>query len=221
MILGLVFLAIPATGAVQAMPPAADAPPSVPSDGKLEFVVTRNGHAIGTHVYQFTHDGERVQVQIKTDIDFKLLFIPVYRFRHESEEIWDGGKLASLVSKTDDNGEPVRLEVKSAGSVLKVNGQEGARTTDPKMVAPASLWNAAAVRRQQLIDTIDGMMLAIKASFLGEEKVRIGDRQVPAYRYKLTGDYKRELWYDSKDGTLLRVRFTAEDGSEVEYVRNA
>ena len=215
MLLGLVFFAIPVIGAAQAMPP------SVPSDGKLEFVVTRNGHAIGTHVYQFSHDGERVQVQIKTDIDFKLLFIPVYRFRHESKEIWDGDKLASLVSKTDDNGEPVRLEVKSSGSVLKVNGQEGAQTTDPKMVAPASLWNVAAVRRQQLIDTIDGMLLAIKASFMGEEKVRIGDRDVPAVHYKITGDYQRELWYDSKDGTLLRVRFTAEDGSEVEYVRNA
>ena len=186
-------------------------------DGELAFTVTRNGAPIGSHVYHFDRQGRRVVVDIHTDIDFRLLWIPVYRFRHESREIWDGDRLVRLVSKTDDNGEPVALDVTTDGSVLKVGGDAEPFAVDP-MAVPASLWNPVVVKRERLLDTVNGMVLTPKAAFVGEELLTVAGRQVQTRRYKLSGDYSRDLWYDAGDGSLVRVLFEARDGSEVEYV---
>ena len=186
-------------------------------DGELAFTVTRNGAPIGSHVYHFDRQGRRVVVDIHTDIDFRLLWIPVYRFRHGSREIWDGDRMVRLVSKTDDNGDPIALDVTTDGGVLKVGGDAAPAAVDP-MAVPASLWNPVVVKRERLLDTVNGMVLTPQADFVGEELLTVAGRQVQTRRYKLSGDYSRDLWYDAGDGSLVRVLFEARDGSEVEYV---
>ena len=52
----------------------------VPKDGVLAFDIVRDGEAIGTHTYRFVRSGDRTDVRIKTDINFRLVLIPVYRF---------------------------------------------------------------------------------------------------------------------------------------------
>lgn len=187
------------------------------SGDRLAFTVTRNGAPIGSQVYRIDRQGRRVVVDIHTDIDFRLLWVPVYRFRHESREIWDGDRLVRMVSKTDDNGDPIALDVTTDGGMLKVGGGDGQIEVDPKAV-PASLWNPVVVQRERLLDTVDGTVLATKVAFLGEEVLTVAGRQIQTRRYRLSGDYSRDLWYDAADGSLVRVLFEARDGSQVEYV---
>jgi hypothetical protein len=184
---------------------------------QLAFTVTRNGAPIGSQVYHIDRQGRRVVVDIQTDIDFRLFWVPVYRFRHESREIWDGDRLVRMVSKTDDNGDPIALDVTTDGGVLKVGGDAAQVEVDPTAV-PASLWNPVVVERERLLDTVNGTVLATKVAFLGEEVLTVAGRQIQARRYKLSGDYSRDLWYDAGNGSLVRVLFEARDGSEVEYV---
>lgn len=186
-------------------------------DGELSFTVTRNGAPIGSQIYRIDRQGRHVVVDIHTDIDFRLLWIPVYRFRHESREIWDGDRLIRMVSNTDDNGNPVALDVRAEGRVLKVGGEAGPAEVDSSAV-PASLWNSVVVERQRLLDTVTGTVLATKVAFLGDEVLTVAGKSVQTRRYRLSGDYSRDLWYDSGDGSLVRVLFEARDGSEVEYV---
>jgi hypothetical protein len=185
---------------------------------KLSFTVTRNGKPIGSHVYTFDRHGERTVVEIKTNIDFRLFSLPVYRFKHESREIWNGNQLVRLNSNTDDNGDPVTLDVRAVGPVLKVGGPDDAVEVDAKAV-PASLWNRAVVRRGRLLDTVNGALMKTSATDLGDTTVTVAGKDIPARRFRLSGEYNRELWYDRRDGTLVRVQFEADDGSEVEYVR--
>jgi len=189
------------------------------SDRKLSFTVTRNGTPIGSHVYPFDRHGARTDVEIETNIDFRLLSLPIYRFKHESHEVWDGDRLIRLVSNTDDNGEPVTLDVRAEGASLKVGELDQAVEVDAKAV-PASLWNRAVVDRQRLLDTVNGALLKISATDLGNDTVTVADKKIPARHFRLSGEYNRELWYDMRDGALLRVRFEATDGSNVEYVRS-
>jgi hypothetical protein len=206
------------TGLVLAAGHAAMAvPASAVREGRLAFTVTRNGEPIGSQVYHFDRHGRRVIVDIRTDIDFRLLSLPIYRFRHESREIWDGDRLIRLISNTDDNGDPVSLDVRAEGRVLKVGGAAGQLDVDPKAV-PASLWNPVVVQRDRLLDPVDGTVMTTKVAFLGEETLAIGDRKVQTRKYRLSGDYSRDLWYDSRDGSLVRVQFKGPDGSELEYV---
>jgi len=46
----------------------------VPKDGVLEFDIVRNGESIGTHTYLFDRSGNRTEVRIKTEINFRLFF---------------------------------------------------------------------------------------------------------------------------------------------------
>jgi hypothetical protein len=186
-------------------------------DGRLSFTVTRNGEPIGTQVYRIDRQGNRVVVDVNTKIDFRLLWIPIYRFRHESREIWDGDRLVRMISNTNDNGNPVTLDVRADGRVLKVGSEDGQVEVDSKAV-PASLWNSLVVERHSLLDTVKGTIMATKATVLGDEVLTIGGRKIDAKRYRITGDYSRDLWYDSHDGSLVRVLFEASDGSEVEFV---
>ncbi len=186
-------------------------------EGRLDFTVTRNGEPIGSQVYRIDRQGRRITVDIRTNIDFRLLSLPIYRFRHESREIWEGDRLVRLISNTNDNGDPVVLDVRADGRVLRVGGDAVHLEVDGKAV-PASLWNPVVVKRERLLDTVKGTVLTTKVEYLGEEAVPVGERQVQARKYRLSGDYSRDLWYDSRDGSLVRVLFKAPDGSEVEYV---
>lgn len=192
-------------------------PTSASRESELAFTVTRNGEPIGSQVYRFDRHGRRVVVDVHTDIDFRLLSLPIYRFRHESHEVWEGDRLIRMVSNTDDNGDPVSLDVWADGRVLKVGSAAGQLDVDPKAV-PASLWNSVVVRRHRLLDPVDGTIMKTKVAFLGEETLSVDGRSVPTRKYRLSGDYSRDVWYDSRDGSLVRVQFKGPDGSELAYV---
>ena len=149
----------------------------------------------------FRGSGNDVTVDIATKVAVKLPVIGVnaYRFEQTSTETWRGGKLVSLASQTDDNGTPHKISVGATSLV------------------PASLWNADIVRASQVLNTIDGSTDSISVSTLGTETVATASGPVSATHYALRGGLDRDLWYDG--ATLVHVRFTAEDGSQVDYVR--
>lgn len=194
------------------------ATPGVPADGRLLFTVVRDGEPIGTHHYRFAGNADRTTVDIRTDIDYRFLFLPLYRFRHTSKEVWTGGKLTDLFSRTDDNGESIKIEAHAKGDGLFVKGLDGEYQAGPGVV-PSSLWNSDIVRAKELLTTIRGKLLKTTPKFVGEEVLTLNGQEVSTDRYVLTGKFQRNVWYDRDSKVLVRVRFKARDGSEVEYVR--
>lgn len=186
-----------------ALAPAAMAAPSasVPASGKLAFDVMRKGKDIGDYVVSFSGAGNDVTARIATNISVKVPVIGVsaYRFTQSSTETWRDGKLAGLVSKTDDNGTAHDISL-------------GAST-----LVPASLWDADIVHASKVLNTIDGSTDAIKVSNLGAESIATGSGTVKATHYALRGGLNRDLWYDG--AKLVHVRLTADDSSQVDYVR--
>ena len=188
----------------------------VPKDGLLAFDIVRNGEAIGTHTYHFDRSGDRTEVRIKTDINFRLFFIPVYRFEHESTEVWQDGKLASLESSTNENGTPVKLQVHRDEDSLMVYGEDGNLHVDREII-PASLWNHLVLNRSQTLTTISGNVKKFEVEYVGETELEVRGKKITTQHFRLTGEFERELWYD-KDDVLVGVRFEASDGSTVAYV---
>ena len=202
------FLALGLTGAASAA--------GVPADGVLAFDIVRNGEAIGTHTYRFDRSGGRTEVRIKTDINFRLFFIPVYRFEHESKEVWQDGRLDSLESNTNENGTPVKLQVHRDEDSLMVYGEDGNLHVDREII-PASLWNRLVLDRSQTLTTISGNVKKFEVEYVGETELEVRGQKVMTQHFRLTGEFERELWYD-KDDVLVGVRFEASDGSTVAYV---
>lgn len=188
----------------------------VPANGVLAFDIVRNGEAIGTHTYQFSQSGERTEVRIKTDINFRLLFIPVYRFEHESVEVWQNGQLSSLTSNTNENGTPVKLQVHREEDSLMVMGEDGNLHVDREII-PASLWNRLVLDRNEILTTVSGNVKSVQVEYVGEEIIEIRGVKTPTQHFRLTGEFERDLWYDKTD-VLVSVQFEADDGSTVAYV---
>jgi hypothetical protein len=189
---------------------------AVPQDGRLDFTVLRNGDKIGRHEMIFRDGANGLQVDIKTDIKVKVLFVTAYKFEHEGHEIWKEGRLVRLWSETDDDGKHHELEAQAQADALAVNG-DAARGTVAAQIIPASLWNEGILQGGTVLNTLDGKSMAIQVQDLGQENVDVHGKATPARHYVVSGDLKRELWFDERD-VLVKVRFKAEDDSTVEYV---
>jgi hypothetical protein len=194
---------------------AAQAAP--PSGGVLDFTVTRNGSPVGRHEMLFRNDADGLKIDIRTNVAVKIAFITAYRFEHEGHEIWQGGSLARLWSKTNDDGTAHVLDVSAAGAALNVMADGRPAEAAPVSI-PASLWNESILTQRSILNTLDGSRMAIAVSDLGPETVMVQGRAVPARHYAVTGDLQRELWYDAAN-VLVKVRFKAKDGSDIEYLR--
>lgn len=194
--------------------PANAAPPP---GGVLDFTVLRNGSEVGRHEMLFRSEADGLKIDIRTNVAVKVAFITAYRFEHEGHEVWQGARLARLWSKTNDDGTKHVLDVTAGGDSLVVmaDGKEPEKSTAS---IPASLWNERIVQQKSILNTLDGSRMAIQVADLGTEAVLVKGAKIPARHYAITGDLQREVWYDAQN-VLVKVRFKAKDGSDIEYLR--
>lgn len=194
--------------------PAQAAPPP---GGVLDFTVLRNGSQVGRHEMLFRNDADGLKIDIRTNVAVKIAFVTAYRFEHEGHEVWQGGRLVRLWSRTNDDGTKHVLDVTAGGSDLMVmaDGKDAEKAT---VAIPASLWNERIVQQRSILNTLDGTRMTIQVTDLGTEAVTVQGNRIPARHYSITGDLQRELWYDAQN-VLVKVRFKAKDGSDIEYLR--
>ena len=193
-----------------------DAGGAFADESDLSFTVLRDGSEIGSHEIHISEIAGKTTVNIETEVAVKLAFVTLYNFDHEGHEVWENGQLVSYASKTDDDGREKSLNAKRDGGDLAVNGSAGNRRV-ALTVVPASLWNMATVSQTHLLNTLDGSDMAVTIKYLGEEAVKVKGKDVMARHYAMTGELQRELWYDAS-GRLVKVRFAASDGTDIQYV---
>lgn len=188
----------------------------LPAGSTLVYDILRNGEPLGSQTFVLRRQGAEVTAELRTEIDYRLLALRLYSFRQSGREVWRDGRLAELAIDTDDNGTLSRLRVRRTETgVLEIDDARQRRAvTDP--LAAASLWNRGALDYSSLIDTIDGSILEVSVTPTGEETVMAAGRPVRARGFRVTGGLTRDVWYGT-DGRLLRVRFVAGDGSQLEY----
>lgn len=182
----------------------------------LTYAVLRDGDEIGQHQIDRIRDGDQETIAIKTDVVVKVALIPVYRFEHTGNEVWRGGHLTALSSKTNDDGTTHTLDVKAAADHIDVTG-DGAKSKVDSNIIPASLWNPSLVHQTVLLNTITGKAMTVSVTDVGVEPVKARGQTVPAHHYRVSGDLERDVWFDAAD-TLLQVGFKAEDKSNILYV---
>ncbi len=187
-----------------------------PGGQLLVYDILRNGTSLGTQRFAVQRGEDGVRVDLQTEINYKLMSLALYSFHQNGHELWRNGKLVELATDTDDNGKNFTLRVgRGDDGRLTIHSASQSLATAGELAA-ATLWNREALSFAKLIDSIDGSILQIEVDDGGDETVMVGGHAEVAHRYKVTGGLRRELWYH-RDGRLLRTRFTASDGSVVEY----
>lgn len=180
-----------------------------PEPAEIAFEVLRNGTPFGTHTIRLEPKGDELHVFVDIELVAKAAFIPVYRYEHRNHEIWRGGRLVSLESKTNDNGTDYRVTAKAEDGALQVDGAEG-RLTFPADTVPSSYWNPATLDAKQLLDTQRGRKLGVAVKRTGEQMVPFAGRETEAGQYAMTGDLKLDLWYSPAD-ILAKIAFNVRD----------
>lgn len=187
----------------------------VPHD-PLNFTVIRNGDVVGSHVVRFQPAADGLGVTIDTNVVVKIAMIPVYRFEHHGQELWQHDHVLSLNSTTNDDGTRHSVKANGSSNTLEVDG-DGITAHLPAATMPASLWNHATINQSTLMNTLDGHALTIHMTDLGNDTVAVAGQPRPAHHFAMAGDLNRELWYDGA-GTLVQMRFKGKDGSDIQYV---
>jgi hypothetical protein len=181
----------------------------------LEYTVLRDQETVGLHVIDFTRSGDTTNVKISTNVVVTVAFIPVYRFEHAGLETWQGSRLVSIRTRTNDDGTPHQLSATAEGDHLRVAGDASQGNVGGAII-PASLWNAAIVNQSSILNTLDGREMPISVVDQGNEIVSAAGAEVSAHHFTVSGGIDRELWFD-RSNTLVRVAFAAKDGSHIFY----
>ncbi|AVM76037.1 DUF6134 family protein [Magnetospirillum gryphiswaldense] len=159
------------------------APPAWASQD-VSFTVLRDGTPIGHHRVQVQRQGEDTTVTVSIALDVSFGFVPLYSYRHHSNEVWRGDRLIALDSRTDDDGEAMAVTVRTTADGLMVDGPDGRRLLPPDTV-PTSYWNPALVADRPLLDSQYGRLLDID-----RQKLALG-------RWRLAGELNLDIDYDA------------------------
>lgn len=188
---------------------------ALPAAGRFDYEVIRKGEKIGTHSVVFRHEGRRLAVATWTDIAVELLGVALYRFHYEAEEDWIDGKLTRLISRTDNDGEMLNVNLTKAGG--RIRGTCNGVVLDlPGDIFPISVWHPEFIRQSVIFDQYQCAQRKITTTDRGSDLIaRLED--LTARHYAVGGDLERDVWYDA-DGQTVQVLFPAKDGSEITFV---
>lgn len=181
-----------------------------------DFQVLRNGTPIGHHRVTVHSEGQRSEVAVDIELRVKAAgFLTLYRYLHQSREIWEGDRLVSLQSTTDNDGRQEYLQAQATADGLRVDGSRYSGML-PADTMPTSYWRRDFVQRATIMDSQNGRPLNLNILPQQYELASAARDEVPAQRYDLSGNVELKLWYD-RDGRWVKTAFTARDGSRIEY----
>ncbi|MBI1181120.1 MAG: hypothetical protein GC201_11220 [Alphaproteobacteria bacterium] len=215
-----------AVGLLAAAPGRAEPVAGVPPSGAMDFTVSRKGDQMGTASLTFTRRDGLLEVRAAVDLTVRLLFVTVYRYHHESTEVWSGDHLVSLDSRTRENGRRWQVTAR-AGKDGQLRVDAGGTTRIlPDTLPPTSYWRPSTVQHARWLNSQFGSPSDVTVTPLGQDSVDVAGGMVDAAHYKVRGRVAEtgkpidlDLWY-AGNGELVRIRSVADsDGSLLEFHR--
>ncbi len=182
-----VLAAIPANRAIAVTPIR---------QARRDFRILRDGDDIGRHTMIARRDGSRLTVEIDIAIAVKILGITAYRYELKNREVWEDGRIHSIDSRVNDDGDNGFCRVRREADILMVEGS-GYSGPAPVDAATTSYWTADFLTRGVWISTQSGQPLTVSATDQGAETIATGAGDVQAQRWRISGDLELELWYDA------------------------
>ena len=183
----------------------------------LEYELFRNNKSIGYHKYDFIR--EKDNLLIKSEVSFKItkLGVDLYKYFAASEEIYKNDKFFSFSSKTKQNKKEkfVNVKVDNVDNHLIIDGSSYKGFANKNFII-GTWWNHEIVKSKAQISAISGRIIAQKVSFLGKEKIKIGNKTFNTLRFnfqssdKTLPESKRlntDIWYDEKTYLWVKAAF--------------
>jgi hypothetical protein len=185
--------------------------------GKVwRFDVYVNDKPVGQHEYRLQQQGEQQWLTSEASFEYKLLYLTLYRYQHQNQEVWQDGCLARIESSTDANGKDYAVFGEAGANGFMLESSKGEAVL-PGCVHTFAYWNPQFLQASRLLNTQNGEYLEVAVSEPIEDTIEVMGRQVPAQRYQLTAKkLTLDLWY-SPDGEWLGLKSVYDNGRELRY----
>jgi hypothetical protein len=181
----------------------------------INFKVFRDGSEIGHHRVKFTQDGERTVADVDIELSVTFASIRVFYYKHVSQEVWEDGRLISINSTTNNDGDPMELKLARNEDLVTIQGTKFTGQA-PGTLVPSSYWFKDTTKQTQIIDTQNGRVFPVEINQVGQETIEAAGQPIVATRYTLREQLEMNLWYDAQ-GNWVKTSFDS-DGSLIEYV---
>jgi hypothetical protein len=181
----------------------------------VSYVILKEGEPIGHESVAIDRAGDQTTVQVDTETRVKVLFLD-FHYKHHRVETWQGGELQRMVADTDDDGAIHHLEAQRSGDQIHLT-VDGTHQDIAADALPLTLWSKAILDHPNLYSIIDAQPYRVTVKDLGSAPVAHAGQDIPAERFRMSGDIDRDLWYGS-DGLLVKVAFERR-GYPIEIVR--
>ena len=183
-------------GALVATPSAAQGPSATPRD--LAFRVTRKSSPMGTLRVGFSREGDRLIVRTRVDLSVYAAFLRVFRYTHDSTEIWRGDQLLSLQAVTNDDGQTYTVRAIPRGDGLLLEGPAGSRTVSSRSLTSNSVWHPAFARQRSVIDCEKARYETVAVEPLGQRLLTVLGVPRLVTGHRMIVSYARgEIWHDA------------------------
>lgn len=191
-----------------------DLAPDLDRQKVYEYEILREGSPVGHHRVELTRYVDLTRVVSSSLIEIGFLGLTFYRFRYNSEELWDAEGLRRLSIQVDDDGERLDIDGERKHTLFhwSVNGEQG--RTHPLPLFPTNHWNSEVRSQTRVLNTLTGGVNQVSIQTDTTLPSGIGSGPITLYRY--TGELRLESWYDP-GGLWLGMRFEGSDGSTIEY----
>lgn len=181
------------------------------------FSVLYEGDRIGSHTILYSPATRETVITTAIHLLVKTAFITIYAFSHQSEEIWRQGRLASLRSETEEDGESLRVEGKETPQGFRVVSKGRPFIASAATLTSNSLWTPSVLEQETVIDAQHGGIIGISSRKFADEEVTVAGRHVPATRYTFITPYLAgSIWYD-RDNLWVHGEFE-HDGTSIHYL---
>ena len=182
-----------------------------------DFRVLLEGREIGQHRFTLREVDGGHELRSEARFDVRVLFVNVYRYRHEARERWRSDCLQGIDARTDTNGELERVRGEMRGERLIVE-RERARDEHAGCVMTFAYWHPGILDARQLLNSQTGELMPVTVTKQGAEPVAVRGRTIVAERHRIDAPGLRiDLWY--ADGDWVALESDAPGGRRLRYER--
>ncbi|MBG76915.1 MAG: hypothetical protein CMI98_03470 [Pelagibacteraceae bacterium] len=201
----------------------------VPESGEIVFEIIRKNKTIGTHTISFIENDKDLKVDIEVNINVKLGFLTIYKYRHNNTEYWQEGELIKISTNSLTNSKKKYfVEGQKNNDFFEYEGVDNRKRTGLNVI-PISYWNYEILDRNVFLDSQKGILREFDLKEMELENIFFNEKNFNAKKYMMkvktihSSDEKPfpnlYLWYTNK-GELMKLEFDSpEDKSIITYNR--
>ena len=200
----------------------------IPKDNKVKFDIIRKGKDIGDHIITFSNKGNKTIINVDVKIKVKIAFVVVYKFFHNSKEVWLNNKFVSFEGYTEfEDKRKYFIKANLNNDKFIASGMDGKLELSNNIIT-SNYWNMDVMFKDEIFDTQKGIVRILQVEELDEEEVFVFGSKIKCRKFILnaSGNPKDKgpfaettIWYD-KNKELVKFQLkNPKDGVLITFIR--